>query len=73
MAKEIAMIQRSEKGKQARRYFLQTEKDWNSPAKVMARALILADKRIDQLKIENQELKPKAMFADALSASKTSI
>ena len=73
MAKEIAMIQRSEKGKQARRYFLQIEKDWNSPEKVMARALILANKKIDQLQIENQELKPKAIFADAVSASQTSI
>lgn len=73
MAKEIAMIQRSEKGKQARRYFLQVEKDWNSPEKVMARALILANKKIDQLKIENEKLKPKAIFADAVSASQTSI
>ena len=80
MAKEIAMIQRSEKGKQARKYFLQIEKDWNSPEKVMARALILANKKIDtlnsvneKLQIENQELKPKAIFADAVSASHTSI
>lgn len=80
MAKEIAMIQRSEKGKQARKYFLQIEKDWNSPEKVMARALILANKKIDnlnlvneKLQIENKELKPKAIFADAVSASHTSI
>ena len=73
MAKEIAMIQRSDKGKQARRYFLQVEKDWNSPEKVMARALILANKKIDKLQIENEELKPKAIFADAVSASHTSI
>lgn len=73
MAKEIAMIQRSEKGRQARRYFLQIEKDWNSPEKVMARALILANKKIDKLQIENEKLKPKALFADAVSASSTSI
>ena len=80
MAKEIAMIQRSEKGKQARKYFLKIEKDWNSPEKVMARALILANKKIDnlnlvneKLQIENKELKPKALFADAVSASHTSI
>ena len=31
MAKELCMIQRTERGKQARQYFLQLERDWNSP------------------------------------------
>lgn len=30
MAKELCMIQRNERGKRIRQYFIQLEKDWNS-------------------------------------------
>lgn len=73
MAKEIAMLQRTEKGKEVRKYFIQIEKEWNSPEKVMARALTIANKTIATLEIENKEMKPKALFADAVASSKTSI
>lgn len=52
MAKEICMIQRSEKGKQARQYFIQLEKDWNSPEKIMARALDIAHRELNFKKPE---------------------
>ena len=73
MAKEICMIQRSEKGKQARQYFIQLEKDWNSPEKVMARALDIAHRELNTLKAANVELtvqntimQPKADYFDEL-------
>lgn len=73
MAKELCMIQRNEKGKLARQYFIQVEKDWNSPEKVMARALQIAKDRIMRLETKITEDKPKVLFADAVSASHTSI
>lgn len=73
MAKEIAMLQRTEKGKEVRKYFIQIEKEWNSPERVMARALTIANKTIATLELENKEMKPKALFADAVAQSDTSI
>ena len=80
MAKQICMIQRSEKGTHYRQYFLDLEKAWNTPEQIFARALKMADKEIEKLKENNAELqenvqrmRPKEIFADAVSASHTSI
>lgn len=73
MAKEISMIQRNEKGKQARQYFLQIEKAWNSPEMIMKRALQFADKKIVKLETQIEKDKPKVIFADAVNSSTSSI
>ena len=80
MAKQICMIQRTEMGRKIRQYFIDLEKAWNTPEQVMARALKLADQTIDSLKanihqlsIENESMKPKAEFFDAVTDSKDAI
>ena len=73
MAKEICMLQRSEKGKIARQYFIQLEKAWNTPEMIMSRALKMAERQMKQLQIDNarlavdnQIMKPKADYFDEL-------
>lgn len=56
MAKEICMLQRSEKGKQFRLYFIEVEKEWNNPEAVMARALQMANRKLEEIKSRNIEL-----------------
>lgn len=77
MAKELCMIQRNERGKQARQYFLAVEAQWNSPEEVMRRAVLIAQKQNDQLKAvnkqllaENNDLKPDAEYARAVCVGK---
>lgn len=71
MAKQLCMLARNEKGRQAREYFIQIERDWNSPEKVMGRALKIANNviRNQNLTIAQQhqrlqELQPKATYYD---------
>lgn len=80
MAKQICMIQRTDKGREYRQYFLDLEKAWNTPEQIFARALKMANQKIDELKSDKtiliedvRRMKPKEVFADAVSASHTSI
>ena len=73
MAEHLAMMSKTPKGYEVREYFIQVEKDFNSPEKIMARALRIADNKIHKLEAQVEADKPKVLFANAVSASQTSI
>ena len=80
MAKEICMLQRNEKGRQFRQYFIQIEEAWNSPEAVMAQALQFAERHLAKVRRENEallstvavqhqqitEMQPKASYYDVI-------
>ena len=77
MAKELSMVENNERGKEARKYFIQVEKAWNSPEMIMKRALEIANRQVENLKLENAqqkqiigELKPKADYTDLILQNK---
>ena len=67
IAKHLCMISGGEKAHTIREYFIQVERAWNSPEQVMARAIQIANKRIDGYLQTIKELTPAAEFGNAVS------
>lgn len=87
MAKELCMMTHSQLGKVYRKYFIEIERRWNDPQEVIKRGYAYLQNQNLKLTIENKDLhkqnnllaadnekmKPKAIFADAVSVSDTPI
>lgn len=77
-AKEISMVEGNEKGKQARRYFIECEKKAQNPIMSLSRIdlakmIIQAEEEKQALQLEIQENKPLVVFAKALQISEHNI
>ncbi len=73
MAKQLCLLSHTEKGKQYRKYLIEVERKWNDPAEIVKRGYAILQNENTQLRIENQAMKPKALFADAVSTSNKTI
>lgn len=84
MAKEICMIQRTAKGKEFRKYFIEVEKNRNDPVMVLGRAYKVLERKNNELQEKNLEfentiavqsqqlveMKPKASYYDVVLNAK---
>jgi anti-repressor protein len=80
MAKEICMLQRTDRGKEARQYFIGLERKWNDPMMVVKRGMDYLQTQVDALQNVNVELteriaddRPKVLFAESVETSKDTI
>lgn len=80
MAKQLCMLARNDKGREAREYFIEVEKEWNSPEKVMSRALKIANNVINEQKMviaqqEQQiaEFQPVRDYVDEILSSTSTL
>jgi anti-repressor protein len=72
-AKEIAVVENNEKGREIRHYLITIEEAWNSPTAIMARALQAASQELAAMGLKIAEYRPKVEFYDQVADSSDAI
>jgi len=70
IAKHLAMISGGERAHQLRQYFIEVEKAWNTPEKIMARALIVSNQMLRDYK---KRLDGAERFQNQIASSQNSL
>jgi anti-repressor protein len=70
IAKHLSMISGGERAYRIRQYFIEVENVWNSPEQIMARALKLSNKKIDEYKVRLEGVE---QFQKQIAASQNSL
>ena len=81
MAKELSMVENNDKGRQARKYFIDAEKKLKEKQQLQLpkdylsalKALVASEEEKQKLQEENKAMLPKAEFYDAVTDSKDAI
>lgn len=73
MAKELCMLQKTDKGSQARKYFIAVQNAWNSPEMIMKRAMQYLNLKVDTLQKQISLDKPKVEFANHVATATNSL
>lgn len=72
-AKHVAMLERNDRGRDIRAYFIKVEQAWNTPELIFARALQAANAMLVKSQSKVAELTPKAESHDALMKSENTM
>lgn len=75
MAKELCMVENNDEGRKYRQYFIACEKELRNPTgnRLIALAIIEAQKLLDQKDEQIKIMEPKAQFFDQVTSSKDAI
>lgn len=69
MAKELAIVENNDRGREVRKYLIRVEDAWNTPEKILVRAQEAAQEIIERQRQKIASLEQKAEYAEAIDST----